>query len=249
MHYIVYDLEFNQDLASSNPTETEKPRCPFEIIQIGAIKLDSELNTVAEFNRYVRPIIYPEISPFITELTGITTEQLEHESTFPEVFPDFLEFIGSSDSIWCTWGKTDLKELFRNVSYHQLNRDSLPKYYINLQTHASLHFKLSPKKLLKLQSTVEALAIPQTHPYHDALNDAYYTAEIMKKIYTSDMKAKIYDPEVINIRSNHRQPKRSINYEGLFHQFEKMYERPITEEEKEMIKLAFHMGKTGQFIR
>lgn len=44
MNYILFDLEFNQYFNSLKiDTNITKPKCPFEIIQIGAIKLDENL--------------------------------------------------------------------------------------------------------------------------------------------------------------------------------------------------------------
>ncbi len=249
MYYIIFDLEFNQDLASSEPSQEKGFLCPFEIIQIGAVKLDANWNTTTTFNRYVRPTIYSNISPFITELTGITTEQLQTEQTFPQVYSSFIEFIEDSDSLFCTWGKTDMRELFRNVEFHKLSQSLLPKQYINLQPYASLHFNLPIKKLLRLQSTVEALEIPLAHPFHDALNDAYYTAEIFKKIYNSSLQPSLYDPVYINTSVHTRPPRRFIDFEGLLKQFVKMFNRPMTPEEQGIIKLAYQMGKTNQFLK
>ena len=72
MYYIIFDLEFNQDSSSLQHFDGKNTRAPFEIIQIGAIKLDVNFNTIDTFNRYVKPTFYKQITPFITELTGIT---------------------------------------------------------------------------------------------------------------------------------------------------------------------------------
>ena len=80
MQYIVFDLELNQDIPLSKNRSRSKGKYPFEIIQIGAIKLDSNLNTIDTFNSYVKPDIYTRVSPFITKLTKITTRQLNRES-------------------------------------------------------------------------------------------------------------------------------------------------------------------------
>ena len=282
MNYIVFDLEFNQDLpplqepaiASENtissqntPSNKEQQpappmgpssrgdgsantpvkRMPFEILQIGALKLDQEFRTLDTFTRLVKPTLYPLVSPFITELTGITTDQLMGEVTFPEVYQAFVRFVGTGDSAFCVWGKSDVKELYRNVLYHDLEQQLLPKHYLNIQPYASEYLGFPVKKLLRLQYTVEALGIPLSYGFHDALGDAYYTAEILKKVYQSSMKLKAYDPQ--RELSRPRKPKQFIDYEKLLKQFEKMYDRELTEEEKNMIKLAYHMGKTRQFIR
>lgn len=249
MYYIVFDLEFNQDFTSIQLSGNKASSFPFEIIQIGAVKLDGFMNTVASFDRYVKPTVYSQISPFITELTGITTEQLVNEKTFPEVYHDFIEFIEDSDSVFCIWGKTDMKEIFRNAEYFKLEHRLLPKQFIDLQPYASLHLNQPPKKLLRLQYTVEALEIPLAFPFHNALHDAYYTAEVFKKIRKPSIQPRLYEPIYINVSTKPRQPKRTIDFDALYTQFEKMYERPLTEEERGMIKLAYQMGKTGQFIK
>lgn len=244
MRYIVYDLEFNQDF--SKRRDQCLPRPCFEIIQIGAVRLDQNLNYAGTFCRYVKPVIYPEINPFITELTGITTGRLSAEETFPGVYKNFIEFAGDSDSVFCVWGMADIKELFRNISYHQLNQKLITKKYLNVQPYTSQHFKLSQKKLLKLKTAVEMLNITEDNHYHDALNDAKYTAEIFRKIYQDSFRPILYDPDPAK---RPRQAKKQIDFAGVFKQFEKMYERPLTEEEEKIIKLAYQMGKTRQFLK
>lgn len=245
MDYIVFDLEFNQDFSPANGQRIR--RSGFEIIQIGAVKLDQNLNTINTFQRYVKPTMYPDISPFITELTGITTEQLLSEETFPLVLSDFAKFAEGSDTVFCIWGMADLKELYRNIEYHKLDKNLLSKRYINLQPYASLHFNLSQKKLMKLKTTVEQLGIPLVYSFHNALYDAHYTAEVFKKIHKESIHVKLYDPSFVAARS--RPVKQKIDFVKLIRQFEKMYARELTEEEQNMVKLAYKMGKTGQFLK
>jgi len=209
MHFIVFDLEFNQDFSSLQDCEGKNFQYPFEIFQIGAIKLDSNFNTVATFNHYVKPTIYKKLNPCVTNLTGITTEQLKSEKPFSEVYKNFVKLISESDSIFCTWGMSDIKVLFRNIEYHQLNNKLLPKIFINLQPYVSIYLKLPQNNLLRLQHAVEALNLPITSKFHNALNDAYYTAEILKKIYNPSIKPKFYDPSYVKVKprkpiSDHR---------------------------------------------
>lgn len=247
MHYIVFDLEFNQDFDSLQSTGEGKTYYPFEIIQIGAIKLDNSFNTVATFNRYIKPSIYSQISTFITELTGITTEQLTIEKPFSQVLKDYIEFIGEGDIILCTWGMSDIKELYRNAEYHNLNKIHLPNMYINLQPYVSTHLNLPKTKLIGLQAATEALNINPLYQFHNALYDAYYTAEILKALDIVAVQPIRYNPNYVKIRP--RQPKKVIDFDKLIQQFEKMYARELMTEEKEMIMLAYKMGKTNQFIK
>lgn len=247
MHFIVFDLELNQDFSSSQDIYEKRLSLPFEIIQIGAVKLDSEFNTVDTFNRYVKPTFYTKINPFITELTDITTEQLQKEEQFPEIYNAYAEFISGTDSIFCTWGTSDIKELFKNAEKHNLSTKLLPRRFINIQPYVSMYFNFPPKNLLRLQHAVEALNIPIKYTFHNAFYDAYYTSEIFKRIYNSFIQPKIYDPSYITINS--RQPKREIDIDGLIKQFEKMYSRKMSEEEQSIIILSYKMGKTNQFLK
>lgn len=247
MHYIVFDLEFNQDVSSLQNFHFQNTRYPFEIIQIGAIKLDAQFNQIDTFNRYVKPTFYGQVSPFITELTGINTNQLQSEETFPHVYKDYIHFIGGTDSVFCIWGLSDIKELFRNASYHELGHESLPRQYINIQPYAPIHLKLPHKKLMRLEDAVSMLHIPVTHPFHNAFHDAYYTTEVFKKIYHPSMYPIHYDPSYRPTRP--KKPKKQIDFEKLINQFAKMYQRNMSEEEQDMIKLAYKMGKTNQFLK
>lgn len=247
MHYIILDLEFNQNFSNMPVREVRGTKYPFEIIQIGAIKLDFNFNIASSFNRFVKPDIYENVSPFITELTGITTDQLMNEKSFPEVYNEFIEFVENKDSILCIWGMSDIRELYRSAEYYSMDMNLLPRMFINLQPYASLHFQLSKKTQLRLQNVVEMLNIPIIDKFHDALNDSLYTAEVFKKIYNSSIQPKIYDPSYIKPRP--RQHKRIIDVNALICQFEKMYSREMTEEEKSIIVLAYKMGKTNQFLK
>lgn len=247
MHFIVFDLEFNQDFSSLLNFDRRRSGYPFEIIQIGAIKLDQELNTIATFNRYVKPTFYTTVNPFISELTGITTEQLTIEEPFPEIYKAFIEFINGPDSVFCIWGMSDMKGLMENVEDHQLNDSLLPKMYIDVQLYFSMYLNLPRKNVSGLQHALETLNIPTPYTFHNALNDAFYTAEIFKRIYNSSMQSKSYVPDHMTRRP--KPSKREIDTDKLIQQFEKMYGRKITEEEQGIIILAYKMGRTNQFLK
>lgn len=248
MEYIVFDLEFNQDFSTAGNQTTRRPL--LEIIQMGAVKLDENLKTVETFRRNIRPTIYPVVNPYITELTGITTEQLTVEETFPAVYQSFVDFSGGSESVYCSWGMADMKELFRNIEYHRLDLKLVSKRHINVQPYASSHFNHSENKMMRLRTAAELLGIPLVYSFHDALHDAHYAAEILKRIQNSSIQPKRYDPEQATAsRSACRiRSKQKTDYHKLLLQFEKMYNRELTEEEKSMVILAYKMGKTKQFL-
>jgi DNA polymerase III epsilon subunit-like protein len=214
---------------------------------MGAVKLDENLEMISSFNRLVQPEVYPEVSPFISEMTGIVNEHLTDAKPFSEVYAEFTDFIKGERIILCVWGMADIKELFRNANYHNLDISSIPREYINLQSYASKYFSLPAGVNVGLSTSVELLNIPLESTFHNAYNDAYYTAEIFKKIYSEKIKIKIYELDKPKKPNNQQTVKSKIDTYKLIKQFEKMFNRELSADEKKIIKLAYMMGKTNQF--
>jgi inhibitor of KinA sporulation pathway (predicted exonuclease) len=251
LNYIVFDLEFNSEFGKNKlKSNKEEPKidriCPFEIIHIGAVKLDENFKMVSGFNKLVKSEIYDKINPFVEKLTGINMDQLTNAESFDIVYTEFLDFIGNDKSIFCIWGLSDIKELFRNVEYHNLNTQKLSKEYINVQLYASKYFKFPKGTNIGLSKAVELFDIHFKDSYHNAFNDACYTSEVLKKIFNNSVEICTYTYTKISKRIK-IEAKTQLNEGALFSQFEKMYNRKLTEEEKSMIKLAYKMGNTNQF--
>ena len=110
MNYIVFDLEFNQGYNFAKGTKSLiNPECPFEIIQIGAIKLDEHFETIGTLDIIVKPEIYTTLNPFVKELTGITMDELNKGKSFKEMYKDFSNFMKTERSVLCVWGIADIK--------------------------------------------------------------------------------------------------------------------------------------------
>lgn len=249
MNYIVFDLEYNQALSSNRENKPSIPsNLTFEIIQIGAVKLDKNLAAVSNFNELIKPEVHIDLHPYIKEMTGITEEQLNAGKPFKEAYTEFMDFIESDKTILCTWGTGDMRELFRNVEYHGFNTSSIPKKYINLQSYATKYLNYSKGLNVGLRNAVELLGIPITYEFHDAFNDAFYTAEIFKRIYNKRIKYATYNHSH-NTPKRAAKVKRTIDTDSLIRQFEKMFNREMSSEEKSIIETAYIMGKTGQFLK
>lgn len=243
MNYIVFDLEFNQAWDSREPNL----KCPFEIIQIGALKTDSNFQVISSFDKFVKPEIYMELHPFVKKLSGIENEDLASEKPFKEIYKAFSALI-DNESILCVWGTADIKELIRNVQYHKLDISIIPKKYINIQRYASQYLHCNKGSKVGLRNAVEMMNIPITRRFHNAFADAYYTVEVFKRIYNEHIQIALYqlDKEKTTKRKN---KKTTLDADKLIKQFEKMYNRQMTDEERSIIKLAYLMGKTNQFQR
>ena len=186
MHYIILDLEWNQ--ASAKPVElsaSDPPGLRFEIIEIGAVKVDPLGNVLGEFSELIRPVVHPHLFERIREVVKITEEDLIHARSFLEVWNDFISWCGS-DFRFCTWGSMDLTELQRNVDVYGLeNPFPHPLLYYDIQKLYSLAFE-DGKIRRALDYAVGALALPEDGAFHRALSDAYYTWMVMDAL---DMEA------------------------------------------------------------
>ncbi len=245
MEYIVFDLEFNQGFDRTLNKTVSDEKCPFEIVQIGAVKLDSNLNIIDTFNTFVKPNIYKDIHPFIKKMTNITNEDVKNAPTFSQAFTLFKEFMGGVDNILCIWGNGDLKELYRNIKYYDLSIENLSNTYINVQHHASIHFKNPTGKSIGLQNAITLLGLNQDKSYHNALNDAYYTSLVFKNIFNNNMETKKYSFDN-DVKKNPPTAKRKVNYDNIFSEFKRILNRDLTKEEKKIIHLAYKMGRKSK---
>ena len=79
MNYIVLDLEWNQ--ASDSKTKEEN-QLIFEIIEIGAVKLNEEKKQIASFHELIKPQVFHRMHQITGELIHLKMEQLENCRTF-----------------------------------------------------------------------------------------------------------------------------------------------------------------------
>lgn len=175
MNYIVMDLEWNQ---SSTGQEEVSKLIPFEIIEIGAIKLNRGRKMVDEFSELVKPQVYHEMHRVTRRLIHLQMEQLEHGRSFTEVMKLFREWC-DDDYIFCTWGPLDLTELQRNIRYYDLEPLSDgPIKFLDVQKLFSIAFE-DRKSRRSLEYAIDYLKIEKDIPFHRAFSDAYYTAKVL----------------------------------------------------------------------
>ena len=178
MNYIVFDLEWNQ---SPYGKAREVKRLPFEIIEIGAVKLNSDREVVDTFQRIVRPVVYKTLNYRTREIVHLTRSELEHGDYFPDAVRAFLAWAGP-DSIFCTWGTVDLPELQRNMNYYHLLRLLKgPFHYYDVQKLFAVQFE-DMKSRRALEYAVDYLELEKREAFHRALADAAYTAEVFQRI-------------------------------------------------------------------
>ena len=116
MDYVIFDLEWNQCPYGKGK---ENPKLPFEIIEIGAVKMDGERNVVGTFHRIVKPVVYQHLHHRTREVVGLTEEDLQNGIPFAQAVQEFFAFSGGA-CMFGTWGPGDLTELQRNMKFYNL---------------------------------------------------------------------------------------------------------------------------------
>lgn len=178
MNYIVLDLEWNQGTGEGRE---EAEMLPFEIIEIGAIKLNSDFVMISEFSQLVKPQVYQEMHQFTSKLIHLQMKELERGESFPHVARKFLDWCGE-EYMFCTWGSLDLTELQRNMQYYNMTPLSeKPIPFLDVQKLFSIAYE-DRKSRRALEYAIDFLEIEKDIPFHRAFSDAYYTAKVFARI-------------------------------------------------------------------
>ncbi len=245
MNYIVIDFEFNQSYDfTSNTKGKVNQNCTFEIIQIGAYKLNNSFEVIDSFNQLVKPNIYKKLHPHVSKITGLTNESLSDAKHFTEVYKEFNDFLGDDEYVFCTWGKIDIKILFRNLIFYNIDICPVSKKYIDVQSIISKKITKSTKALVGLENACKHFEITDdTKQFHDAYNDAFYTAMLT-------IKAKPGKKSILSFRANdllRKSNKRGkINTAKIYKIAENSLNRELTEKEKEVVLTIYNLGRNRQ---
>lgn len=178
--YIIFDLEWNQ---SANGKTDSIDDFPFEITEIGAVKLDENFQITDEFHRLICPQVYTQMHYAISEVTHISMNELKRDGIkFPDAVQEFLTWGGTGEDVrYCTWGSMDLTELQRNMKYYQVeNTFPKPLLYYDIQKLYGLFYKENKK--VSLDTATEELGVREERPFHRAPDDAFYTAKVWRQM-------------------------------------------------------------------
>ena len=175
-NYIVFDLEWNQGEA---PVTRDGKTLTFEIVEIGAVKLNEKREKTGESSRLIRPQVHRHMHRITGKLIHLSMEDLENGEDFQQVAEDFLEWCGD-DPKFCSWGPLDLTEFQRNLDFFGMPLLSdRPLAFYDVQKLYSLAYD-DGRSRRSLEAAIDELGIKKDIPFHRALADAEYTAMIFK---------------------------------------------------------------------
>ncbi len=180
MKYIAVDFEWNQAQNSKQTIILEDgKKLSGEIIQIGAVKLNENLEVEGFFKTEIKPEIYTEMNGKVSELTGITAETLKNAPAFSQCIKNFEEWC-EPNAVFFTWGVDDIRVLKQNCKINGIKSDFCNTWY-NLQVFFNMQTGTGSTQK-SLSTAVEYFNIQTALKAHDALNDAHHTAMIVQKL-------------------------------------------------------------------
>lgn len=210
MHYVIIDLEWNQPLShQSSIFRRVGDRLMFEIIQIGAVKLDENRRMTGSFSRLIVPEHYMKLHPRIRRITGITQEDLSDASPFHEVLDQFIAWCGD-DTVLLTWGGDDISVFQQNLDFFKTKK-KLPNFYDLQKLYCAVNENGKNRKGLSAALDFYGIEVTDEHPFHNAVDDAYYTALVFQRF--PDAKAALNHPEAPRLIGKTRSGNRELREE------------------------------------
>lgn len=181
MQFIVMDLEWNNTYAKKANGYIN------EIIEIGAVKLDNDLETVDTFSCIIRSQIGKKLRGTVKRLTHLTNADINGGMPFTKAFSMFRKWIGNEETVILTWGDGDIRVLLDNFKYlNGIKVIPFLRCYCDLQKCFQKFSQSSKGQQTGLLTAAEILGIdPEMYIHHRALGDSMLTADILKKIYNT----------------------------------------------------------------
>jgi inhibitor of KinA sporulation pathway (predicted exonuclease) len=185
---IVIDLEWNTASRKLKVDPELAAKMPFEIIEIGAVKLDNRLAPVETFHRRVRPELYTQLQYHIAQVTGRTQQSLGEGKPFASVAADLFDFAGE-DPVFASWGTSDPDVLLSNLVFHAMN--PIPAFgALNVQAVFSNFAEGTTRgNQRSIEYALDFLRMEKDLPFHEALSDALYAARILQTTLKPEQEA------------------------------------------------------------
>lgn len=178
---ILVDIE-----ATCWETREEQGDRPNEIIEIGVCELDLRTGRIKDPDSYVVKPRFTEVSPFCTQLTGWTKEQVSEGGDIGET----LKAIGQDyaldrETLWASYGEFDRIKLASNgrASVHGLygihpndNPFTRLRGHLNIKTIFAIRAGL--KKEVGMDKALNIAKLPLMGRHHNGADDAYNIARL-----------------------------------------------------------------------
>lgn len=180
-----------------------------QVIEIAAVKTNDKLRAVSSFHETIRLESGRELSPFITEITGLDAESLANSPAERDTLEKFAEFVSDDSIIVAHNAPFDI-----SFTFGRLNKKNPPFICTRAMT-----FLANPFESASLAAACTRYNI-STSGHHHALNDAImclYLFEALRKEVCNYLNTVIgFDDRPINYVPDHARILSSDIYREQF---------------------------------
>ena len=172
-HWLVIDLEATTDEGGWPVTE-------MEIIEIGATLVNRDGRELDHFQRFVKPLRRPLLTPFCRELTHITQANIDSAAPLTVVWPAFERWLAQYHAnleSWVSWGDYDRKQLLQEWQHQRLHSFLGQVPHMNLKQRFAKARRL--ERPLGLNGALQLAGLQFCGQQHRALEDARNTARLL----------------------------------------------------------------------
>ena len=176
--FVVLDLEM---CVVPRGPKREEYNWGSEIIQIGAVAINEDLEITDEFMTYVSPE-YGTVNTFIEELTGISARDVEGAPRIKEALEAFLAWIPEG-SILVSWSENDEIQIRTEIEEKGIVIEGLDAYFEDWEDcQYTFGKRMDAQKTYRLSEALILANIDYDENIHDALVDARNTAQLFIKM-------------------------------------------------------------------
>jgi len=146
-----------------------------EIIEVGIAEVDiKELRIVHNEGLLVKPT-HSKVSPFCTQLTTLTQEQVDKGTSYKEVCNQLVKVYDSPNRTWASWGDFDRKQFQKDSELNGVKYPFGPRH-INIKNLFSVLHGLDRE--LGLDAALGYLGMKLDGTHHRGVDDARNIAKI-----------------------------------------------------------------------
>ncbi|MBO5396097.1 MAG: exonuclease domain-containing protein [Clostridia bacterium] len=179
MYYVIMDLEWNN---SYNKTR----KCFVnEILEIGAVLVDEELDVIDTFSVIIRSQLIKKLSGRVKNLTHISNEDMISGVSFQRAISDFIKWIGGRNCVFMSWGNSDIRVLVDNFSmFCGMNSIPFLTQYVDLQKYCQEFIVGAGNQQIGLVNAAVHMGIDVSEcSFHRALEDSLLGLRCLKKCF------------------------------------------------------------------
>ena len=183
MFYVIMDLEWNNSY--------NKYRKCFvnEILEIGAVMVNDELEVIDTFSVIIRSQLIKKLSGRVKNLTHISNEDMTSGVSFQKAVSDFAKWIGTRNCIFMSWGNSDIRVLYDNYAMF-CKKTGIPflTEYLDLQKYCQQFIVSASNQQISLVNAATEMGIDISDcQFHRALEDSLLGLRCLKKCFNREV--------------------------------------------------------------